>query len=326
MKAVLIKAYGPAENLYIGDWEKPTPKPNELLVKVHATALNRADIMQRKGQYPPPSGESPILGLEIAGEVVETGQSVFQYSKGDKICGLVGGGGYAEYAVIPESLALPLPKKFTFEQSAAIPEVFLTAFQALQWIAKLKEEEHVLIHAGASGVGTAAIQIAADLQAKIIVTASASKHDVCRKLGARETIDYKSVDFEKVVKEWTEEKGVNVIIDFIGEPYLQKNLNILARDGRLVMLALMGGYKLTELNILPVLFNRLQIFGSTLRSRSLEYKSRLTQELYGYAWPKFEEGVFEPIVDRVFDWTEVAEAHRYMEANKNVGKIILKIA
>ena len=325
MKAVLIKAFGGPENLQIGDWEKPTPKPHELLVKVHATALNRADTMQRKGQYPPPPGDSPILGLEIAGEVVGLGKEVKKWKIGDKICGLIGGGGYAEYAVIPADQALPIPKNLSYEAAAGIPEVFLTAFQAINWIGQLKKGERILVHAGASGVGTAAIQIAKEIGAEIFVTASKGKHETCLNLGAAKAIDYKEENFQEQVLAFTDGKGVDMIIDFIAAPYFQQNINSLNFDGRMVMLALMGGFKLTELNMLPILFKRIKIQGSTLRARTLDYKARLTKDLYDIAWHRFESGEFKPIIDSVYDWTEVAEAHRYMEANKNIGKIILKI-
>lgn len=326
MKAVLIKAFGGPENLYIGDWEKPQPKPHELLVKVQATALNRADTMQRKGQYPPPPGDSPILGLEIAGVVMEIGKEVTEWTIGDKVCGLIGGGGYAEYAVIPAKQALPIPENLSFEQAAGIPEVFLTAFQAINWIGKLQKEESILIHAGASGVGTAAIQIAKAIGAKVFVTASKGKHETCLQLGAAKAIDYKNENFEERIKELTGGKGVDMIIDFIAAPYFQKNINSLNFDGRMVLLALMGGFKLQDLNMLPILFKRIQIYGSTLRARTLDYKGRLTKDLYEFAWPLFEKGNFKPIIDSVYDWTEVAAAHEYMEANKNIGKIILKIS
>ena len=326
MKAVLIREFGAPENLFIGDWDTPTPKAHEVLVKVKATALNRADTMQRKGQYPPPPGASAILGLEIAGEIVGIGSAVTQWKKGDRVCGLLAGGGYAQYAVIPATQILPIPTNLSFEAAAGIPEVFLTAFQAINWIGKLQKEESILIHAGASGVGTAAIQIAKAIGAKVYVTASKGKHDLCLKLGAAQAIDYKAENFQEQILALTTGKGVDMIIDFIAAPYFQKNLNSLNFDGRLVILALMGGYKVPELNMLNILFKRIQIYGSTLRARSLNYKARLTKDLKDFAWSKFESGEFQPVIDSVFDWTEVVAAHEYMEANKNQGKIILRIS
>ncbi|MEM6317645.1 MAG: NAD(P)H-quinone oxidoreductase [Bacteroidota bacterium] len=326
MKAIQLKAFGGPENLFIGDWEKPVPKPHEVLVKVRATALNRADTMQRKGQYPPPKGESEILGLEIAGDIVALGSEVNEWAIGDRVCGLLASGGYAEYATVPVGQLLPIPKDMDYESAAGIPEVFLTAFQALSWIGQLKAEENCLIHAGASGVGTAAIQLAKAMGATVFVTASKQKHTTCLQLGATKAIDYKTENFQEKILDYTEGKGVDVLIDFIGAPYFQQNLGSMNHDGRIILLAFMGGYKIPELNILPLLFKRIRIFGSTLRARSLTYKKELTEALQKFAWPYFENGDFRPVIDSIYDWTEVAEAHRYMEANKNIGKIILKVS
>lgn len=325
MKAILIKAFGSADQLYIGEYPSPTPAAQEILVKVHATALNRADLLQRQGKYAPPPGESDILGLEMAGEVVETGTDVTRWQIGDRVCGLLGGGGYAEYVTIHEDLAMPIPVSLTFEQAAAIPEVFLTAFQALYWLAKLQKEESILIHAGASGVGTAAIQLAKQADATIFVTASTSKQDFCLQLGAHYTIDYKKENFETVVLEKMNGKGVNVILDFIGAPYFQQNLNILQEDGRLILLAMMGGTKLEEVQLGNILRKRLHILGSTLRARPLDYKIQLTRDFRLFAWESLENGTIQPVIDRVFDWNNVAEAHRYMESNQSKGKIVMNV-
>ena len=324
MKAILIREFGGPEQLYLGEWEQPVPDPKEILVRVKATALNRADTLQRKGNYPPPFGASPILGLEMAGVVEGIGAEVGQWKIGDKVCGLLAGGGYAEYVIIHESLAMPIPGDLSFEQAAAIPEVFLTAFQAMWWLAQVQAQEKILIHAGASGVGTAAIQLAKLQEAEIYVTASAPKHQICLDLGAKYAIDYKTQDFEKVILESTNGQGVDVILDFIAAPYLQQNINSLTFDGRMVLLALMGGVK-TEVNLINVLRKRLRIQGSTLRARNLDYKIRLSQELQALAWPHFETGLLQPIVDSVYNWSQAAEAHAYMEANKNQGKIVLTV-
>lgn len=326
MKAVLIKEFGGPENMYIGEWETPQPKSTEVLVKVHATALNRADTMQRKGQYPPPPGDSPILGLEIAGVVESIGSEITKWKVGDRVCGLVGGGGYAEYTVIPEGQLLPIPSNLSFEQAAGIPEVFLTAFQTINWIGQLQKNERILIHAGASGVGTAAIQIAKAIGAEVYVTASKEKHDRCLALGAKHAIDYKTENFQERILEITDGKGVDMIIDFIAAPYFQQNINSLNFDGRLVILAVMGGYKVADFNMLNLVFKRIQVSGSTLRARPLSYKAKLTQALFDFAWTHFEKGTFQPIIDSVYDWKEVSLAHQHMEANKNVGKIILRIS
>ena len=326
MKAVIIKEFGGPEQLSLGEWDKPSPGPRQILVKVHTTALNRADTMQRRGVYPPPAGASPILGLEIAGEVAEVGTEVTQWKPGDRVFGLIPGGGYAEYAVIHQDMAMPMPNGFTFEQAVAIPEVFLTAYQAMKWLADIQSGEILLVHAGASGVGTAAIQLAKAMNVKTIVTASAPKHQTCLDLGASLAIDYKTEDFKEKALEFTEGRGVDVIIDFIAAPYFHNNIDALAIDGRMVILALMGGLNVDGFNLGKMLRKRLKVMGSTLRARSRDYQIRLNQDLKAFAIPLIEQGQIKPVIDSVFDWTQVVEAHQYMEANKNTGKIILKVS
>ncbi len=321
MKAVLIEAYGDAENLKIADWATPQPADYEVLIKVAATALNRADLLQRAGKYPAPPGESPILGLEVAGTVVATGSKVTKWQPGDAVCGLLGGGAYAEYAVLHEEMALPIPSGFGFVQAAAIPEAFLTAFQAIGYLANLRPKETILIHAGASGVGTAAIQIAKQLDAYIITTASAAKHTICQELGAHKVIDYQKEDVEQAIGN----DQVDVVIDFIGAPYFQKHLNLLRSDGRLIILAMMGGTQAPELQLGTILRKRLKIIGSTLRNRPLDYKIKLNKDFYEFGWHLFETGALRPIIDCTFSWRAVSEAHRYMESNRNKGKIVLLI-
>jgi len=325
MKAILIAQPGGPEQLYLGEFPTPRPGPKEILVKVVATALNRADSLQRQGKYPPPPGASPLLGLEMAGEVVEIGNEVTQWQPGQRVCGLLPGGGYAQFAVIHEDLALPIPEGLTFAQAAAIPEVFLTAYQSLVWLGALQAAERVLIHAGASGVGTAAIQIARELGAEVLVTASAPKHSLCKSLGASLAIDYKNEDFSEEVSSYTNGQGVDLILDFIAAPYFQANLDLLQTDGRLVMLALMGGVKPESVNLAPILTRRLQIMGSTLRNRDLSYKIRLTQSFHSFAWPRFLRKQLVPVIDRAISWERVQEAHEAMEANENAGKIVLHV-
>ncbi len=325
MKAVIYDNPGDPDVLHIGEWEKPVAGEHEILVKVVATALNRADILQRRGKYPPPKGASPILGLEISGTVAGCGEKVSKWSDGDRVFGLIPGGGYAEYAVIHEDMALPVPDNLSMEAAAAIPEVFLTAFQSIKWLSDLKKEETILIHAGASGVGTAAIQLARETGAKVIVTASAHKHEVCLELGAFKAIDYHEGPFEKPVMKITEGKGVDVIIDFIAAPYLNQNISCLNTDGRLVLLANLGGVTVDQFNMGPVLFKRLTIMGSTLRSRSRDYQIRLTKAFGDFCLDLFGRGRIKPVIDQIYDWTRVSEAHQRMENNENQGKIVLKI-
>lgn len=326
MKAILLKEYGGPEQLYIGETKKPTPASNEVLVKVKATALNRADTIQRMGKYPPPPGASSIIGLEMSGVIEEIGSEVTNWKIGDQVCALLAGGGYAEFVTVHSQCLIPIPADFDFGKAAAIPEVFLTAYQAIFYLLKLKKGERILIHAGASGVGTAAIQLAKSLGAKeIIVTASAGKHQICKDLGADFTIDYKTQNFEEEVLKITNGEGVDVIIDFLAAPYFQKNINSMNFDGRMVMLAVMGGWKVEELVLINILKKRLHIMGSTLRTRTLEYKIGLTKDFIDYALPKFESGELQPVIDSVYNWKDVADAHRLMESNGNSGKIILQV-
>ncbi|ARS37465.1 NAD(P)H-quinone oxidoreductase [Pontibacter actiniarum] len=326
MKAILVKQPGGPEQLILGEHEQPLPKPTELLVKVHATALNRADTLQRQGKYPPPQGGSPLLGLEIAGEVVEAGVNCTRFKKGDKVFGLLPGGGYAEYAVIDEGMAMPVPDKLSMEEAASIPEVFLTAWQALVWLGRLQAGERALIHAGASGVGTAAIQLARALQAEVLVTASEQKIQACLDLGAQKAINYREVPFEEEVLAHTNSEGVDVIVDFIAGPYFNQNLDCLRLDGRLVILANLGGGKVDGVDLRKVLSKRLHVMGSTLRARTRDYQVKLTEDMSRFALPLFKEGKLKPVVDSVYDWKDAAEAHRYMEQNKNIGKIVLRVS
>lgn len=326
MKAILLKEPGGPEQLYLGETKKPIPSSHEVLIKVKATALNRADTLQRMGKYPPPFGASSIIGLEVSGIIEAVGEQVKEWKVGDKVCALLAGGGYAEFVTVHSQCLISIPNVFDFEKAAAIPEVFLTAFQALFYLSKLQKGESILIHAGASGVGTAAIQLAKSLGAKqIIVTASAGKHQICQDLGADVTIDYKTQNFEEVVAKITEGKGVDVIIDFLAAPYFQKNINSLNFDGRMVMLALMGGWKVEELILANILRKRLHIMGSTLRARTIEYKIGLINDFSDYALKRFTKGELQPVIDSIFDWSDVADAHRLIESNKNSGKIILKV-
>ncbi|QQE78143.1 NAD(P)H-quinone oxidoreductase [Alicyclobacillus sp. SO9] len=326
MKAVLLKDYGDTDVLYIGETPAPAAGTGELLVRVRATALNRADLLQRRGFYPPPKGSSEILGLEMAGEVAAVGEGVLDFELGDKVFGLLPGGGYAEYVKIPAGMAMRMPEGMEFEQAAAIPEVFLTAYSNLYWLGGLRADKRVLIHAGASGVGTAAIQLVREAGAVSFVTAgSKGKLEYCYELGAKAGWNYHDGEFLPFVKEQTNQDGVDLIFDFIGEPYFEQNLKALAVDGRLVIIGTLGGTNVKDVNLGMLLGRRLQVIGTALRSRAAEDKIRLTQEFASYALSKFESGQLKPIVDTVFEWSEVAKAHQFMEDNKNTGKIVLRI-
>jgi len=324
MQAVIVRNFGSADEMVLGSVPKPQLSKNEILVKVEATALNRADILQREGKYPPPKGASPIMGLELAGKVVELGDNADKWNIGDRVFGLLPGGGYAEYALIHQDMALPVPEGMSTVEAAAIPEVFLTAFQALRWLGKLKKNDTVLIHAGASGVGTAAIQLANLMGADILVTASEPKHNACLKLGADHAIDYKKGPFKDKILDMTDGAGVDLIIDFIAGPYFNQNISCLKQDGRLVILATLGGGKTEECDLRKILVKRLTVMGSTLRSRDRDYQIRLTKDFADFAIPLFKNGSLKPVIDKVFTWDKVVDAHKYMEANKNIGKIVLK--
>lgn len=326
MKAVLIKAPGGAEQLYLGEAPLPEMGAHEIRVKVAATAINRADTMQREGNYPVPPGASEILGLEMAGEVEAVGAEVKKWKIGDRVFALLNGGGYAEYTVVHEDLALPVPVNLSLAEAAGIAEVYLTAMQGLFWLGELGEKETVLIHAGASGVGTAAIQLAKLQQAHILVTASSEgKLQTCHDLGAAVTINYKELDFVEKVMAATEKQGVDVILDFVAAAYFKRNLKCLALDGRLVILSLLGGTEVEGWSLGQLMRKRLTIIGSTLRSRNFDYKVKLSQEFATRFLPKFETGALKVVVDSVIPWGEVQEAHRRLDTNQNTGKVILKI-
>jgi putative PIG3 family NAD(P)H quinone oxidoreductase len=324
MRAVLIN--DDTKSLFIGKSTSPSIGNDELLVKVHATAINRADILQKYGKYPVPKGASTILGLEMAGIVVEIGNEVTDYKIGDRVCGLLPGGGYAEYVSIPSKLAIHIPENMSFNEAASIPEVFLTAYLNLFLLGKFKENDSVLIHAGASGVGTAAIQLVKEFGGKSIVTAGSEKKlTSCLELGANQAVNYKSQNFQEEVISYTNKNGVDIILDFIGAPYFHQNLNSLNINGRLILIGTMGGVKVPEVNLLPLLMKRISIIGSTLRSQNLEQKVYLTDQFKQTILPLFKNRNVKPVIDSVWSWHEVNEAHHRMEQNLNTGKIVLQI-
>ncbi len=325
MKAILVEKPGGTDKLKFGETEKPIISEKEILVKVKAAGINRADIMQRQGKYPPPKGVSKILGLDIAGEVVELGKNVTRWKTGNKIFGLIPGGGYAEYAKIHQDMAIEKPSELSFEEAAAIPEVFLTAYQALFWNAKIKEDDYVLIHAGGSGVGTAAIQLAKVEKAHPITTASKGKLIYCLDLGAEKVIDYNSEQFDEESLTFTNNNGVDIIIDFIGADYFEKNIRCLNQNGKIIFLAYLSGAKIKEVDIRKIMSKWISIIGSTLRARNLDYQIRLTKDFAEYSVEKFETGKLKPVIDKIYSWKNAVEAHKYIEENKNFGKLVLKI-
>lgn len=325
MKAVTVKQPGGADQLQVVDVEKPIVNEGELLIKVHAAAINRTDILNR--QSPLGYMANPILGIEVSGLVEEVGAGT-KLPVGTRVMGLVNGGAYAEYVVMQEENAMVIPDHLSFEEGAAIPEVFLTAYQTLFWIGRLAEHERVLIHAGGSGVGTAAIQLSKALANATVLTTAGSqdKLDICQTLGADVLINYKKEQFEETVLQATDEAGANVILDFVGASYWEKNLTSVAVDGHWVLIGILGGKTVPEVDLFDVMKKRVQITGTLLTPRSDAYKAALTTEFAERALPLFAEGKIRPIVDTIFSLDDIQQAHEHMEANKNIGKIIIRVA
>ena len=325
MKAIVVKT---EQQKYRLAWEKVpdvTPGPNEVLVDVKATAVNRADLLQAMGLYPPPPGESEILGLEMAGVIAAIGSKVKGCQIGDRVIGLLAGGGYAQKVTIHPELLLDLPGSWSYAQGAAIPEVWLTAYSNLFLEAELKSGQTVMIHAGASGVGTAGIQLAREAGATVFVTAgSAAKLERCRELGTSIGVNYKQQDFVEEVMAATEGRGVDVILDPIGGAYLSKNLELLKENGRLVNIGLLGG-STAEINLGAVLGKSLRIIGTRLRSRPLAQKIEITRMFADRFWSSLETGKLQPIIDSVYRIEEAHAAHDYVKQNMNTGKVILEI-
>lgn len=326
MKAILVSEPGGTDKLKLVEIDKPEARGNKLLIKVEAAAVNRADIVKRVGKYPNQPLKDISLGLEVAGTVEALGDACRDFKVGDKVTGLMFEGAYAEYALLDEGLAIPIPENLNFVEAAAIPEVFLTAYQSLFWHGELKKGEHVLIHAGASGVGTAAIQLAKQIGAEVTVTAgSKEKLDYCETLGADNLINYKETEFEEEIHALTDKQGVDLILDFIGASYWEKNMKSIKVDGSIVVIGLLGGARVENFNLNHILAKRVKIIGTLLNPRSRDYKVALTKELTDQTFELFESGEIKPVVDRTFALEDVGQAHDYMQANKNIGKIVLEI-
>ena len=324
MKCVTVKEPGSHEQLQITEAKMPMIETGELLIKVHNAAVNRTDIIAREGRVN--HLESPILGVEVSGEVIATAGAC-DFSIGDRVMGLVNGGAYAEYAKMPVDRAMRIPEAMSYAEAAAIPEVFLTAYQTLYWLGKLEENETVLIHAGASGVGTAAIQLAKQISnAKVIVTAgSQRKLDFCKKLGADVVINYKEQAFDEAVLKATGGEGVDLILDFIGASYWTKNLASIKKEGRWVLIGVLGGSVLESVDLLPIMSKCIQLTGTLLTPRSDAYKAKLAHEFSERVMPYFESQQIKPIIDTQFSLLDIAKAHLYMEQNQNIGKIIIDV-
>ena len=324
MKAINLKNFGGPEVLEVIDNAiKPNITDTEVLIKVKAAGINRPDIIQRMGLYPPPPGASDILGLEVSGTIVEVGSKVDRNYMNKDVCALLSGGGYAEYASCDISTVMSIPKNISLIDACAIPETFFTVWTNLFDTAKILKDEVLLIHGGASGIGLTAITIAQTMGIKCIATVgSKEKEEYLNKLNLEMVINYNSHDFEEKIKQ--KSKGVDVILDMVGGDYFQKNINLLNRNGRLINIAYLRGSKV-EANLLPIMLKRLVVTGSTLRVRSNEEKYEIKKNIEKYIWPLFEQKMIKLHIDKYFEMKDVVKAHQYMENNKNIGKILLKI-
>ncbi|MDO8844947.1 NAD(P)H-quinone oxidoreductase [Methylicorpusculum sp.] len=325
MIAIGISEFGSFDALKPVNRPVPTPAPNEVLIKVAAAGVNRPDIMQRQGAYPPPPGASDIPGLEIAGTVVRIGSAVNQPGIGSEVCALVPGGGYAEYCLAPAELCLPIPVGFNMIQAAALPETFFTVWSNVFDRAQLNSGETLLVHGGTSGIGTTAIQLANAFGAKIIVTAgSDDKCAFCVELGADSAINYRTRDFVEDVLLLTDDQGVDVVLDMIGGDYFARNLKCLTEEGRLVQIAIQNGAKV-ELNLWHLMAKRLTLTGSTLRSRDIPFKAAIASKLKQQVWSLLETGKIRPVIHAHFPLTKAYKAHELMESSQHIGKIILTV-
>ena len=326
MRYIEISKYGGPEVMEIKEGQIPAPGKGEVLIKVHAAGVNRPDVMQRQGLYPPPPGASPILGLEVSGEITATGKDVSAWSVSDRVCALTNGGGYSEYVAVPAGQCLPVPTGLPVEEAAALPETFFTVWVNVFDRAGLKPGESFLVHGGSSGIGTTAIQMAKGLGSKVFTTAgSAEKCEACQRLGADVVINYIEQDYVKVLMEATDGQGVDVILDMVGGDYVARNLELAAVDGRIASISFLRGSQV-EIDMMQILRKRLTVTGSTLRPRSAEAKAGIAEKLRAQIWPLIESGEIKPLIAARFPLADVVESHKLMESSKHIGKIILTVA
>ncbi len=326
MRHVACEGHGGPEVMRIVTGPVPQPGPGEILIEVHAAGVNRPDIQQRRGAYPPPPGASPILGLEAAGTVAALGEGVEGWTLGDPVSALCNGGGYAEYVAVPAPQCLPPPEGYDHLRAAALPETYFTVWANLFQAGRLAKGESVLIHGGSSGIGTTAIQLAREFGARVFATAgNVDKCTACLRLGAEAAIDYNAQDFVEEVKRLTDGRGVDVVLDMVGGDYIARNLRCLALDGRLVQIAFLQGSKAREVDFLPVMTKRLTITGSTMRPRTTEQKGAIAAELAERVWPVLSAGRCGPVIYGTYALEDVAEAHRLMESSAHIGKIMLTL-
>lgn len=326
MKFVSHGEGGAPDVMHLSETNVPKPAAGEVLVKVAYAGVNRPDCLQRSGRYPPPPGASPILGLEASGQVVALGEGVTRWKQGDLVCGLANGGAYAEYVCIPQGQALPVPAGLTLLQAAALPENYFTVWTNVFQRGKLQAGETFLVHGGSSGIGLTAIQLAKAFGARVMCTVgNTEKMHACQAAGADLSINYRTQDFVKEVVSATDQKGVNIILDMVGGDYMQRNINCLAVDGRLVQIAFLQPSK-TEVDWIGLMVKRLTFTGSTLRPRTAVDKAQMANELHEQVWPLLQQGKCLPVVHQVFDLSEAKQAHELMESSTHIGKILLKVA
>ncbi|MDP6872622.1 MAG: NAD(P)H-quinone oxidoreductase [Alphaproteobacteria bacterium] len=326
MTAIEITEFGPPEGLQ--PVSRPTPRPGhgEVLIKVAAAGVNRPDVMQRTGNYPPPPGAPDIPGLEVAGEVVQAGPGVDAVAVGDRVCALVAGGGYAEYCLAPSALCLPVPGPLNMAEAAGLPETFFTVWTNVFQRGGLRGGESILIHGGSSGIGTTAIQLAKAFGARIFVTAgNQEKCQACVELGAERAINYREENFAEVIAEATGGDGIDLILDMVGGDYFTPNIASLAVEGRLVQIATLHGPKVPDFSILPIMMKRLTVTGSTLRPRTVAQKAVIADELREQVWPLLEQGAIRPVMDQSFALADAAGAHARMDGGEHIGKIVLTV-
>lgn len=324
MQHVIITEAGGPEKLAYETVTIPTAQADEILVKVHAFGINRPDILQRQGLYPMPKGVTPVPGLEVAGEIVAVGANVTQFKVGDKVCGLTNGGGYAEYCVVPESQTLNIPENVSFTQAAAIPETFFTVWANVFQMGKAQAGETVLVHGGTSGIGTTALMLCKALGIKTFATVGTDEKVVAISQ-LTTAINYKTQDFEQVINEKTDNGGVDVILDMVGAPYLERNLNLLRRDGRLVYIAFLGGAKAKDVKLGQIMMKRLTITGSTMRARTTAEKAEIAQGLKDTVAPIWAKGECLPMIYKTFKFDQIQDAHACMDTGEHVGKVVVEI-
>jgi NADPH:quinone reductase len=325
MKTIVIREPGGPEVLTLADVPEPEPRPGEVLIKVAAAGVNRPDILQRMGMYPPPAGASNIPGLEVAGEIAALAEGVSRWRIGDKVAALTAGGGYAEYALANEGSCMSVPKGLSMTEAACIPETFMTVWHNVFERAGLMAGETFLIHGGSSGIGSTAIQLAVHFGARVFATAGSSeKCAYCVRLGAERAINYKTQSFVDEIEALTSGRGADVILDMVGGDYVQNNIACAAEDGRIVQIAFLKGSRV-QLDLMPLMLKRLTLTGSTLRPRKPEFKAHLARELEQKVWPLLESGAVKIVIDKVFPFDKAVEAHRHMESSAHMGKIVLEL-